>query len=329
MIDETAEKASLTSSNGANNGLNIADKVRGIQKRISRLRSRSVERLSQRHRVVVDEEEIGAKDVDDEIDQVQFTIDRQAEIAALYKGPFMGKAKALVDFTPSPYDRDGLKFKRGDIIDVIAMNPSGLWKGKTGGRLGNFKFINVELIVENENNLDTYSRPKSVEEILKRLKLDKHLSVFVLNGFEDLESFARIDSDDLDYLGVNEKRQAILSEAAKLLLSLDNEDKADTSSGSSPRDSGCFAGSAENLSQVQSLNNLTLRPRAAQTRATRDRRVVTAEVIQQPDGLKRFEQLVEKYSTNSNSNSSHRCKERIPNFEFQFRNARSVFEQRK
>ncbi len=28
-----------------------------------------------------------------------------------YSGPFQGRARALVDYTPSPYDRDALKFK--------------------------------------------------------------------------------------------------------------------------------------------------------------------------------------------------------------------------
>jgi len=30
-----------------------------------------------------------------------------------------GHAKAIVDYTPSPYDRDALRFKKDDIIDII------------------------------------------------------------------------------------------------------------------------------------------------------------------------------------------------------------------
>ena len=30
-----------------------------------------------------------------------------------YTGPFIGRARALVDYTPSPYDRDALRFKVG------------------------------------------------------------------------------------------------------------------------------------------------------------------------------------------------------------------------
>ena len=36
--------------------------------------------------------------------------------------------------------------QRGDTIDIISMNPSGLWRGKSQGRVGHFKFINVELL---------------------------------------------------------------------------------------------------------------------------------------------------------------------------------------
>ena len=28
----------------------------------------------------------------------------------VYNGPFIGRARALVDYTPSPYDRDALRF---------------------------------------------------------------------------------------------------------------------------------------------------------------------------------------------------------------------------
>lgn len=33
------------------------------------------------------------------------------EEAEPYTGPFIGRARALVDCQPSPYDRDALKFK--------------------------------------------------------------------------------------------------------------------------------------------------------------------------------------------------------------------------
>jgi hypothetical protein len=35
----------------------------------------------------------------------------QSSAADLYTGPFVGRARALVDCTPSPYDREALRFK--------------------------------------------------------------------------------------------------------------------------------------------------------------------------------------------------------------------------
>ena len=45
-------------------------------------------------------------------------------------------------------------FQHGDIIKVISMNPSGLWRGMTeaDGRVGHFKFINVEMIPQQRSN---------------------------------------------------------------------------------------------------------------------------------------------------------------------------------
>ena len=33
------------------------------------------------------------------------------DISSVCNGPIIGKARALVDYTPSPYDRDALRFK--------------------------------------------------------------------------------------------------------------------------------------------------------------------------------------------------------------------------
>ena len=38
-------------------------------------------------------------------------IEHQNNLSSLYNGPIIGKARALVDYTPSPYDRDALRFK--------------------------------------------------------------------------------------------------------------------------------------------------------------------------------------------------------------------------
>ena len=37
----------------------------------------------------------------------------------VYNGPFIGRARALVDYTPSPYDRDALRFNVSQVFKVI------------------------------------------------------------------------------------------------------------------------------------------------------------------------------------------------------------------
>ena len=36
-------------------------------------------------------------------------------VTEMYNGPFIGRARALVDYTPSPYDRDALRFGVSEI----------------------------------------------------------------------------------------------------------------------------------------------------------------------------------------------------------------------
>ncbi|XP_049770982.1 SAM and SH3 domain-containing protein 1-like [Schistocerca cancellata] len=159
-------------------------------------------------------------------------------------GPVIGRARALVDYTPSPYDKDALKFKKGDIIDIVTMNPSGLWKGILHNKVGTFKFINVEVLTEKgrsskrHHSSGKYShhcvsakgKPHSVEDLLRRINLEEHISVFVLNGYEDLELFKDLEGEDLDYLGINnpEHRAKILT-AVELLHDYDSpESPVDT-----------------------------------------------------------------------------------------------------
>ena len=94
-----------------------------------------------------------------------------------YRGPTVGRARARVDYVPSPYDREALRFSRGDIIDVISMNPSGLWRGALHGRVGTFKFINVEVLPDEVARLreaggvlpPLKTRPVSVKHRLEEL----------------------------------------------------------------------------------------------------------------------------------------------------------------
>lgn len=119
-------------------------------------------------------------------------------------------------------------FQKGDIIDIISMNASGQWKGVCQGRRGTFKFINVELLPERKcrkevkwhHNIKT--KPRSVEDLLQTIGLQEHISVFVLNGYEDLELFKEIEPSDLDYLGiVNTEHRAKILTAVQFLHDLD------------------------------------------------------------------------------------------------------------
>jgi SAM and SH3 domain-containing protein 1 len=87
--------------------------------------------------------------------------------------------------------------QKGDIIDVLSMNASGVWKGCLNGRVGHFKFINVEVMPELKggsgcggggkamnNKIDRTRNacPSTVDELLSRIGLKEYTSVFVLNG---------------------------------------------------------------------------------------------------------------------------------------------------
>lgn len=72
---------------------------------------------------------------------------------------------------------------------MLSMNASGVWKGCMNGRIGHFKFINVEVMPEQKgmalNNKMERTRstcPSTVDELLNRIGLREYTSVFVLNG---------------------------------------------------------------------------------------------------------------------------------------------------
>ncbi|XP_052852241.1 uncharacterized protein LOC128262157 isoform X4 [Drosophila gunungcola] len=215
------------------------------------------------------------------------------------------KAKALVDSLPNPYDKEALKFKKGELIDVLSMNASGIWKGRCHGRVGHFKFINVEVLPEqrmknsssktlapgsrlanpmigNGNGSSSHNGgPCSVEDLLIRIGLKEYTSVFVLNGYEDLELFKELEPADLDYLGIlNQEHRAKLLTAVQLLHDIECSDVDIAGSSSEndearlnninikhgaspfgrrhfPRDSGCYEGSPLPSSQTptQAVNS--------------------------------------------------------------------------
>lgn len=201
-----------------------------------------------------------------------------------YTGPFIGRARGLIDYQPSPYDRDALKFKKGDIIDIIAKNPSGMWKGCVEGRVGTFKFILVEEEVERPARRSRgrrssaairRGRSRTLEELLMRLNLSHLIQVFVLNGYEDLEQFRDVEGADLDCLGISDpETRAKLLTAVALLLDADDSEPEDALSddllpegvalrrGDHGRDSGCYTdhrGASHHANPPADENNLDTR----------------------------------------------------------------------
>ncbi|XP_054695258.1 SAM and SH3 domain-containing protein 3 isoform X3 [Grus americana] len=189
---------------------------------------------------------------------------RLEESGPAYTGPFCGRARVHTDFTPSPYDKDSLKLRKGDIIGIIEKPPMGTWTGLLNNRVGSFKFIYVDVIPE-ETAPARKSRgpgkskrlkPKTLHELLERINLQEHTSTLLLNGYQTLEDFKELRETHLNELNITDpQHRAKLLTAAELLLDYDTAsepeegDNSDTQpspsdpKGDIPRDSGCFEGS--------------------------------------------------------------------------------------
>lgn len=185
-----------------------------------------------------------------------------------YSGPFCGRARVHTDFTPSPYDTDSLKIKKGDIIDIICKTPMGMWTGMLNNKVGNFKFIYVDVISEEEAAPKKTKAPrrsggekaKTLQEFLERISLQEYTSTLLLNGYETVEDLKDIKESHLIELNIKkpEDRMRLLSAAENLLdeetiQEQENETEPpslspDISSNKSqlddcPRDSGCYISS--------------------------------------------------------------------------------------
>ncbi|XP_073431758.1 SAM and SH3 domain-containing protein 1 isoform X1 [Dendrobates tinctorius] len=200
-----------------------------------------------------------------------------------YRGPFCGRARVHTDFTPSPYDSDSLKLKKGDIIEIISKPPMGTWMGLLNNKVGTFKFIYVDVINEVEEKPKRPTRrrrkgrppkPKSVEELLDRINLKEHMPTFLFNGYEDLDTFKLLEEEDLDELNIqNPEHKAVLLTAIELLQEYDsNSDQSgsqeklltegENRSGCSPRDSGCYE-SSENIEHGKSQVTSPITPESS------------------------------------------------------------------
>ncbi|GAA6218330.1 uncharacterized protein LOC108898793 [Lates japonicus] len=178
-----------------------------------------------------------------------------------YQGQFCGRARVHTDFVPSPYDSDSLKLKAGDIINIISKPPMGIWTGMLNNKVGNFKFIYVDILEEEEEEeeapkirqqrLCKRPRPKTLLELLERLNLEEYANALLLNGYQTVEDLMHLQEKHLIELNVKdpEHRRRLLAAAECHYTEGDDVRDAEEHKSSHspqeedsdcPRDSGCF-----------------------------------------------------------------------------------------
>ncbi|XP_051006327.1 SAM domain-containing protein SAMSN-1 [Acomys russatus] len=199
-----------------------------------------------------------------------------------YSGPFCGRARVHTDFTPSPYDTDSLKIKKGDIIDIICKTPMGMWTGMLNNKVGNFKFIYVDVISEEgaapkkikAPRSSKRESPRTLQEFLERLNLQDYTSTLLLNGYETLDDLKDIKESHLIELDIAnpEDRMRLLSATESLLdeeTTAEQESEAGLLSASPdglsksqvddcPRDSGCYISSGNSDNGKEDLESENL-----------------------------------------------------------------------
>ncbi|XP_067085278.1 SAM and SH3 domain-containing protein 1-like [Osmerus mordax] len=182
-----------------------------------------------------------------------------------YPGQFCGRARVHTEFVPSPYDTESLKLNVGDTIDIISKPPMGIWTGILNGKLGNFKFVYVDVLVDKEPELPRKMRPprrspppqpRTLHELLTRLNLEEYVSPLLLNGYHTVEDLRQLRDEHLMELNVTdlEHRHRLLAAFHCLEEPQWNDQKgggANQEAGSPtasittnlkdhPRDSGCY-----------------------------------------------------------------------------------------
>ncbi|XP_064831214.1 SAM domain-containing protein SAMSN-1-like isoform X2 [Oncorhynchus masou masou] len=181
-----------------------------------------------------------------------------------YNGHLCGRARVHTDFVPSPYDTDSLKLKVGDIISIISKPPMGIWTGILNNKVGNFKFIYVDMLMEKEREeeapnirpqrMSKRPRPKTLLELLERLHLEEYASALLLNGYQTVEDLTHLQEKHLIELNVMNPEHRVRLLAAVDCRYTESDDVKESEEPSSshslkvekveksdcPRDSGCF-----------------------------------------------------------------------------------------
>uniref|UniRef100_A0A3B4VA01 SAM domain, SH3 domain and nuclear localisation signals 1b n=1 Tax=Seriola dumerili TaxID=41447 RepID=A0A3B4VA01_SERDU len=177
----------------------------------------------------------------------------------LYSRQFCGRARVHTAYVPSPYDTESLKLKVGDMIDIIATPPMGIWTGMLNGRLGNFKFIYVDVL--REEGLETYRETHThkvrrlflqrLNDVFFHLLYQEYSSSLQLNGYQTVDDLMRLREHHLMELNVTDPEhrhrllciQPLENEASQESETSSKNKKADMNNSS--RDSGCPDNSTE------------------------------------------------------------------------------------
>ncbi|XP_044079475.1 SAM domain-containing protein SAMSN-1b [Siniperca chuatsi] len=209
----------------------------------------------------------------------------------LYTKQFCGRARVHTDFVPSPYDTESLKLKVGDVIDIIAKPPMGTWTGMLNSRMGNFKFIYVDVLTEEspdthkETQTHRVRQKSTVQEVLKLLSLEEYSSSLQLNGYQTIDDLMRLREHHLTELNVTdpEHRHRLLAAVNSLQQmrshsqvenEANQEDKTPSENtkadmNNCPRDSGCHmpSDSLANSTEDTDLHCISEYPLPAETTA--------------------------------------------------------------
>ncbi|XP_068600353.1 SAM domain-containing protein SAMSN-1b [Brachionichthys hirsutus] len=172
-----------------------------------------------------------------------------------YTRQFCGRARVHTDNVPSPYDTESLNLKVGDVIEVIAKPPMGIWTGMLNGRIGKFKFIYVDALTEEspgthgETQTHKVRQASTVRELLRRIGLEEYSSSLQLNSYQTVDDLATLREHHLTGLRVTdpEHRRRLLAAVDSLQQLLFDSRLEANREGESltmekntcPRDSGC------------------------------------------------------------------------------------------
>ena len=290
----------------------IKEKVRGLTD-MKLLRSKSCERVLQRCRKGFERVTKLKKESQPEDHFYHTATLRQSRRSRSKKAKpsvttYSQYARAVCDVTPSPYDTEALHLHVGDLIGIISKHPSGLWMGECDGKVGRFKFINVE-IVEGESvsvNSLQGSTVDNISDLLTKLNLSDLTSKLELNGFDKLECLETVSRADLSYLGVlsTSEQDKIIQAGALLRSGSLKVTTPEAGEGDNQPDSGYFDCGGEGEGEGEGAGRQRSTPRSSLYSLSEVEETDTQCNYRRPESRRRPSQL-STFSQNSALSCSH------------------------